>query len=389
VAQAGSLWKLAPVRRLAGLSALGFSSFFLTLASVPSFAVRSGTSSAAAGAVTAAMLASTVLTQALVPTLERRLGTPRLLALGLLALGAPAPLYLISSRLGWLIAVSVVRGLGFAVLTVLGALLATREAPPGRNGEAIGIYGLSIAGPNLIAVPGGVALTSYGHFSWVAVLAACPVLAVPLAGGFHAAAAQAAAAQPVRHTAAARATVAPSLMLLVVTLAGGGLVTFLPIQLPRGSLASIALFLFGIAAALCRWQAGTLGDRIGARRLLPVALVAGTAGLVTVALALFDDHAGPGRALPLLVGAAVFGAGYGATQNLTLIVAFARAGPGNSVTASAIWNAAFDAGTAVGAYGVGLAAATALGLPGTYLVCAGLIALAVPAAITATSQPAR
>ena len=374
------------MQRLAGLSALGFTSFFLTLASVPAFAVRSGASSAAAGSVTAAMLASTVATQAAVPALERRLGTPRLLGLGLIALGAPAPLYLVSDRLSWLIAVSVVRGLGFAVLTVLGALLATREVPPDRRGEAVGIYGLSIAGPNLLAVPGGTALTSYGHFAWVAVLAACPVLAVPLARGFHPAARPSETARASGAGRAARAAAVPSLMLLVVTLAGGGLVTFLPIALPHGALASIALLVFGVTAALTRWRAGTLGDRVGARRLLPLGLLSAVGGLVIVALSLLGGQGGAARTVLLLVGAAVFGVGYGATQNLTLIVAFARAGSADEVTASAIWNAAFDAGTAVGAYGVGLVAATALDLPGTYLACAALIALALPAAITTTRQ---
>ena len=54
-------------------------------------------------------------------------------------------------------------------------------APASRHGEAVGIYGLSIALPNLVGVPAGVALTQAGHFSAVALLAACPVLAVPFA----------------------------------------------------------------------------------------------------------------------------------------------------------------------------------------------------------------
>jgi predicted MPP superfamily phosphohydrolase len=46
---------------------------------------------------------------------------------------------------------------------VLGALLAAAVAPPERRGEAIGLYGLAIAVPNLIAVPAGVALVLAGH----------------------------------------------------------------------------------------------------------------------------------------------------------------------------------------------------------------------------------
>src|SRR5690242_17779969 len=87
-----SLWRSADVRRLAALSVLGFTSFCLTLASVPLWAVSGGAGTSSAGLVTATMLAVTVLVQLAVPWLDRRLGTPLLLALGLFALGAPAPM---------------------------------------------------------------------------------------------------------------------------------------------------------------------------------------------------------------------------------------------------------------------------------------------------------
>ena len=48
------------------------------------------------------------------------------------------------------------------------------------------MYGLAIAIPNLIALPGAVALTSAGHFSWVAPLAATPLLALPICIGIYA-----------------------------------------------------------------------------------------------------------------------------------------------------------------------------------------------------------
>src|SRR5690348_10081561 len=71
-----SLWRSAEVRRLAALSVLGFTSFCLTLASVPLWAVSGGAGTSSAGLVTATMLAVTVLVQLAVPWLDRRLGTP-------------------------------------------------------------------------------------------------------------------------------------------------------------------------------------------------------------------------------------------------------------------------------------------------------------------------
>ena len=173
------------------------------------------------------------------------------------------------------------------------------------------------------------------------------------------------------------AALAPSVVLFVVTLAGGGLVTFLPIERPDGALATAALLLFGLTGAVTRWRAGLLADRFGSRRLMPLALCLGAVGLVVVAAGLVAGDAW------VLVGAAVFGAGFGAVQNLTLLAAFARAGEGGATSASAMWNASFDAGTAAGALGLGIVA-VGIGLPWTYVLVAALLVAALPVASAAT-----
>ena len=372
-----SLWRLPAVRALAGATVLGFTSFTLTLASLPAYAVAGGAATDIAGLVTAVFLAATVAGQSAVPALTARFGPGPVLAVGLVALGAPSPLYAVDDGLLWLSAVSAVRGLGFAVLTVLGATLAARVAPPERRGESIGLYGLAIAVPNLAFVPAGVALVLGGHAAWMAWLAAAPVLALPLVPGV----VRGVRAEPRTGTSSSRAAVlaalTPSAVLLVVTLAGGGLVTFLPIERPDGVLATATLLVFGLTAALGRWRAGVLADRAGTRLLLPLALLLSAGGMAVVALGL---SAGAGW---VLAGAAVFGAGYGAVQNLTLVIAFARAGEGGATTASAVWNASFDAGTAVGALVLGLVAA-GIGLPWTYVLVAGVLLLTLPLARVAT-----
>lgn len=384
-----SLWRLPAVRHLLVVSLLGFASFCLTLASLPTWAVLGGASRATAGLVTTVMLVTTVATQALVPAMIIRLGSGPALALGLLLLGAPAPLYGLSDQLPLLLVVSAVRGVGFALLTVIGATLTSAVAPPGRHGEAVGLYGLAIAIPNLVGIPAGVALTEAGHFALAASLAASPVLALPSAlrvgRRTDLAPIASGAADTLSHRVVLLATLPPSLVLLLVTAAGGGLVTFLPIERPSGSLATVALLVFGTTSALARWRAGVLVDRSGPRLLLPAALGAAVAGLFTIAMCLLG-----GRGLdPLLVvAAAVFGLGYGGIQNLTLVVAFARAGEGGSATASALWNAAFDFGTAVGAFGVGALAATGIGLPWSFAVSALAMLTVLPIGLT-VRMPAR
>ncbi len=251
------------------------------------------------------------------------------------------------------------------------------------------MYGLAIAVPNLFGVPLGVALTSAGQFGWVAVAAASPLLALPLLPLI------ARSIRPAEPTVGAgsgpavsplvtlRAIAGTVLVLLVVTLSGGGVLTFLPVARPSGALATAALLAFGVTGAAGRWRAGVLADRLGASLLLPLSVLLAAGGLAVLAAGL---ALGTGTAAPVMVlaGAAVLGLGYGSVQNITLVVAFERAGPANETTASAAWNAAYDAGTAIGALLVGVVAAAGPGLPWTFAGCALLIAMTLALAVGAT-----
>jgi predicted MFS family arabinose efflux permease len=365
------------MQALVGVTVLGFASYCLTLASLPVYAVAGGAPESSAGVVTAVFLVVTVTGQSAIPALTARFGAGPVLVAGLLAMGVPSPFYVLDDGVGWICALSAVRGAGFAVLTVLGATLAAQVAPPERRGESIGLYGLAIAIPNLIAVPAGAALVLDGHVGWLSWLAAAPVLGLFLIPRL----VRSVGPQPGPGAAgsgrtAVLAALVPSAVLFLVTLAGGGLVTFLPIERPDGVLVTVALLLFGATGGVTRWRAGVLADRLGSRLLLPLALVLAAGGLAVTAVGL---DAGPAW---VLIGAAVFGAGYGAVQNLTLVAAFARAGAGGTTTASAMWNASFDAGMATGALALGFLAA-GIGLDWTYVVVAAVLAASVPLASAA------
>ena len=371
------LWRLPAMRALVGVTSLGFASYCLTLASLPTYAVLGGSSAATAGLVTAVFLVVTIAVQGAVPSLSARFGQGPVLVAGLLAMGVPSPFYALDDGLAWLCALSVVRGAGFAVLTVLGSTLAAQVAPLERRGESIGIYGLAIAVPNLIAVPLGVALVLEGHEMLLFWLAASPVLATPFVPVLtRATRLPPQARERGAGRAAARAALVPSVVLFAVTLAGGGVVTFLPIDRPDGSTATVALLLFGVTGAISRWRAGLLADRLGGRRLLLVSVGVSATGMALLAVGLVST------AGVLYLAAAVFGAGYGATQNLTLLAAFARAGERGTTSASAVWNAAFDSGTAAGAAVLGLVF-TGIGLAGTYVLAAVLLAAVLPLAVAA------
>ncbi len=394
---------------LVGYTLGGFTGFFVTMSALPAWLAGRGTPEALAGLVTTVLLVATVGTQLLVPRLVQRAGLPSVLAASLVALGAPSLLLLVDGGLGWVLGICAVRGIGFGILTVLGSTMTARIVPVARRGEAIGIYGLAIAVPNLLAVPGGVALVAAGTFAPVAILGAAPLLsllavpalaravrsdpeaAVPGADlaeaattGTPASTADPADAARRARRAAGRAAVGPSLVLLVVILAGGGFLTYLPIARPNGALATAALLVWGATGALARWRVGLLADRSGLRQLLPGASAVAVLGVGIVVGGLMLD--GTPGAIVTVLGAAVLGAGYGSAQNLTLVAAFARARQRETATVSSVWNVGFDTGTALGAALVG-GLTTLMSVPAALAVTGALVVASIPLAIRSGRPP--
>src|SRR4028118_1964213 len=85
------------------------------------------------------------------PRVLDRFGYRLLLAVGLLLLGLPAFFYAGSPTLVAILAVTLLRGVGFGIATVAFAALMVELAPPGRRGEALGLLGVAIAVPAIFA----------------------------------------------------------------------------------------------------------------------------------------------------------------------------------------------------------------------------------------------
>ena len=143
----------------------------------------------------------------------------------------------------------------------------------------------------------------------------------------------------------------PILSLLLVTAAGGAVLTFAPQFVPDTGTAMAALFAVTGVAALARWAVGPLADRFGTRPFIWSLLVAAALGVAGVALG--------GRSIAwLLAGAAVLGLAYGALQTVTLVRAYADGGEANRPSSSVAWNVGFDVGTGLGAMVIGALAGT-------------------------------
>ncbi|MHA6780133.1 MFS transporter [Pseudonocardia saturnea] len=371
-----------PFRLMLVATVLGFGGYALLLPVVPLWASAAG--GLGAGATTGALMLTTILTQLTVPRLVARWGYRPVLGAGLVLLGAPTPLLALSSALGPVLAVSAARGVGFGLLTVVGSALVAELVPPAEHGRAAARYGVAIGVPQLLLLPAGVAVVDVAGFTGVFVaagvapllgLAALPALRVPgptVAVGGRDRAARPPAGDPVG-SAWRRSAAVPLVAMLTCSMAQGGLVTFLPLAVPGTAVLVAAALLVTAAGALVgRTVAGRLVDRhgMGGRLLRPgMALAAVGMGVEVLALG------APG---PLLVvGAAAVGVGFGLVQNDALTAMFAASGPAGYGSASAAWNIAYDAGTGIGAVGLGAVAdpfgfRAAFGLSAVVLLVAGV-----------------
>lgn len=383
---APALWRYSPLRLLLAIGFATSVSFNILLSAVPLWAAHHVLNRASAGIPTTVMLIVTISAQPFIPALVKRFGSSPVQAAGLLALGLPAPFYGLTTNLSVVLVISAVRGFGFAVLTIVATTLGASLVPGARHGESVALFGLATALPAVVGVPIGVALTQSGHFTLVAAAGAMPVLAVPLVFRLKNA--------PTRFWAAPRSGYSrssrlrawarmgpPALCLFVITLAAGGLTTYLPIEWQGGRGAAAALLLVGCGGLLGKWWFGVKVDRAGTRLLMPLS---SAAAAVSVALVSAGLHFG---SIWVFVGMALFGVSLGAVQSLSAVVIFARAPAGFESTASALWNVSYDAGTAAGAAFVGLIVGVGLGISFAVAVTATLIAITFPLALERHDPP--
>lgn len=382
-----SLWRQPGIRPLLVMTFTGFTGYAVLLPVVPLWAVAGGANSGEAGLVNGVMLLLTVLTQLFVPMLLRRWGWATVMATGLGLLGLPAVLHAVTDALVPTLLLSAVRGMGFGVLTVVGASAVAALVDPVRRGEAIGAYGLAVALPNVLLLPLGPWVAENVSYLLVFLVAAVPLLGIP--ASIQMASALQIHAPDLLHGGADegspggaslrdyRPLLPPMLLLLSVTLAGGAVITFAPQMVSSGWLTTAGLFVMGLVAAASRWRVGRLADRHGAERFLwPLVLltIAGT-GLTAWAVAAEDT-----RAVAFLVAMLLLGTAYGGLQNLTLVVSFAAVSRRLHNAASAVWNIGFDLGTAAGSIAVG-AIATGTSFSTALAVAALVSVMVLPLAL--------
>jgi predicted MFS family arabinose efflux permease len=366
-------------------------SLYLLLSAVPLYARSAGASTGLAGLTTTALTLSSVAAYPVTPRLMARYGTRAVLAGGLLALGLPALALAVTANIGLILAACVIRGAGFAVLCVAGGALTVSLIPAHRRGEGLALVGLVSGVPSVAALPLGVWLA--GHLGYRPVFAAGGLAALaglaslpwlPGAGP----ATRATKADGMLAALRNPALVRPAALFSATTMAVGIIVTFLPLAVTRAdaNVAALALLVQPAAAIAGRWLAGRRGDRPsnrssarqGSAALLVPGVLAAAAGVLVLSL----------TAVPaaVIAGAAVFGLGFGVTQNVTQTVMYDRVPESAYGASSALWNLAYDGGMGLGAAGFGVLALHT-GYPVAFVLVAAILAAAVlPAVLPAVTR---
>jgi predicted MFS family arabinose efflux permease len=298
-----------------------------------------------------------------------RFGYRLVYAAGLLLLGAPALALTVSASMAVILAVSVVRGVGLAIVVVVGSALVASLVPRERRGEGLGLLGVVVGVPSIVALPLGVWLAREIGYPPVFVTGAlASVVALAVIPGLPDRAPAPGAQSPFGITTGVRmpALVRPSLVLAATAMATGVVVTFLPLVLPpsTGDLAAWALLAQALSSTLSRWWAGHHGDRHDAHRLIAPGVLATAAGALALVMT-----ASPAA---VVIGMVLLGAGFGMAQNATLALMFDRVTPSGYDTVSALWNLAYDAGLGLGGVGFGVLASRT-GYPAAFAVTAAVV----------------
>ncbi|MEV6995520.1 MFS transporter [Streptomyces sp. NPDC093228] len=259
-------------------------SFFLLLSVVPLYTQRTGGSP---GLATGALMMATVGGELATPRLVARYGYRVALAAGLGLLGMPALVLTAADGMAWIVAMCLLRGLGFALTVVAGGALTASLIPAERRGEGLALAGIVSGVPSLVGLPLGVWLVSHVGFTPVCVAggvaALAAVVVVPgLPGRERSAGRDAGVVAGLRNGALGR----PTAVFATTAIGAGIIVTFLPVAVPASlsGLVTVALFAQPAMATVARWFAGRYGDRHGPARLVLPGLLASSAGLLVTSV---------------------------------------------------------------------------------------------------------
>ena len=258
--------------------------------------------------------------------------------------------YLLTPSVRGILAVRLFHGLGMGFFPTAATVVIADLAPQARRGEAMGWFGIAnsigfIAGP-----AGGLAVVAWMGYAALFLLTA-GVAALGLVCIWLLPPPTRKPVPPARlprlDEVFSRAALLPSAILLFLYLPYGSILSFIPIVATQRGLANPGLFytVFAGAMLLVRSKAGEISDRRGRAAVILFGMVVTAVSLVALALT-----SGP---TGVLLGAAIFGVGFGCVQPALTALTADRVAPEDRGKAMGTFYAAWELGIVVGAVGSG------------------------------------
>lgn len=372
-----------PFAVLCGSSLFFYLSMQVLLPVMPLYAASLGGREAHVGLIVGVFAFAAMLLRPVAGHLADRIGRRPLVVAGaaifaLSALGYGA----VGSLLG-LLALRLFHGVGMGLHPTAASVVVADLAPPEQRGRAMGLFGLTATTGMAFGPYVGIeVLRRWGFPAIFGLSAAGAMLSVLLAWTLpetRPAPGPAARPSPAagHRSAASRGPLArvfsvpaiyPSLLLLALYFAFGGIVSFMPLFTERLRLGNAGLYYtaFALAVLVVRPAAGVLADRLGRRLVAVPALTVAGAGLIVLATT--------GSIATLILSAVLYGIGFGAGQPALMAMTTDRVRPEERGRAMGTFFTAWELGISGGSVLLGLLA-TRYGYPAMWGTAA-LVALA-------------
>lgn len=378
---AAGQYRMSTLARTIFIVANVFGSWALTFPVVPLLVSTTGGSRFAAGSTTGVFMAATIVAQLATPMLLRRFDFRPVIVSGCLLLGLPtlalAPL---SADITGLMAISVVRGIGFGLVTVACSALPAHLSTKDRLGRAVAAQGMANAGSQTAFLLIGMQLYRSCGVVAVSVLATAMAVTAAVAAACWLPSRMNGKDEPNSECESTQAVFWRPFALANVSVVGiamayGGLSTLVPlVDYPHSANAGVILAVIGASVVSGRFAAGRCAHRIlESRPIAQMGVLAAVVGSICFFVGVVVSSAGLSI---ILVGAVAFGFGLGWIQNVTLVRLFTSVPPQRVGFASAAWNISMDAGIGLGSTAIG-AAADHTGFGGAHLLSAVAVTLLV------------
>ncbi|MBW3660411.1 MAG: MFS transporter, partial [Gemmatimonadetes bacterium] len=238
-------------------------------------------------------------------------GRRPLLLLGAVTAAVMSPLYVVFPTVLALCLVRIVHGAGLSAFTSASTTLVTDLSPPERRTEFLGYLSTGSILAFAFGPPLGIEIAARFGWTWLFVAATvCAVAAAAFGSGLSKPRRASHGEGPVDYRAALlrREVVVPTATLLLVTLAHGGVFTFLPIRLEQTLAFNLGFFFLAYSAAslVVRLVAGRISRAWGDGPMVWGGLILYSAGMV-----LLPRIEGVGS---MILGATALGVGFGLYQ---------------------------------------------------------------------------